>query len=823
MDAATRTTVINSIPTRAVTLGLAYWISVVLAVELVFPDSKVALFWPANAFAATVLLYSDRKQWPLYLSIMALAYLVGRIPTSHFPLYTYFGLCVANMVEVFILATLVRVYFALTPTAENLPQVISTTILSTFPATIISTLIGSTFVNAALAETTFLNAAAGWLVSDLSSLILSLPVLLAWLTPTNPQPSQIKQKELFELIAILIAIGIASLYIFTRQENLHSFNNFLPYLLFPLFIWSAIRLSLKSTLTLIFTMGFSVIALTYLGYGPLNAQGLKAIDSVVLMNVGLITIVSAAIFLAVVLAERKQTEEKLLTQSAIITNMAEGAYLVRTSDATIVYANPKFEHMFGYKHGEMVGKHVAIVNAPTDKSPEETTTEISKILKTKGSWSGEIENKRKDGSHFWCYAKVSAYNHPHYGEVWISVHSDITQRKQAEQKTEEALKATELAKLEAERANHAKSEFLSRMSHELRTPLNAILGFSELLLLDKHLMNEEQREEIKHIAEAGGHLLYLINEVLDIAKIDAQRMNLSIEESPLEEVFSSALLLVKNLALEKGVTLHTPSTELPWVQADIKRLKQVMVNLLSNAIKYNHKGGTVTIAVTTTANDHVRISISDTGIGIKPEDQTLIFEPFYRVKLKGETIEGTGIGLSVVKRLVEVMHGQIGVNCEDNQGSTFWVELPQAYPTTTQLTSEEDNLLSATHLSTSQNERTILYIEDNPASLNLMQTIINKLSNCKLLSATNAEQGINIAQMQRPDLVLMDIDLPGMNGFEALKHLKSGYETSDIPVIAVSAHAMPEHIAKGAEAGFIDYITKPVQINQLLATLQRIL
>jgi PAS domain S-box-containing protein len=514
------------------------------------------------------------------------------------------------------------------------------------------------------------------------------------------------------------------------------------------------------------------------------------------------------------ITKKKEAEEKLLTQSEIITNMAEGAYLIRTNDSGIVYTNPKFEQMFGYNPGEMLGKHVSIVNAPTDKPPEDTAKEIGCALREKGIWGGEVKNLKKDGTTFWCYANVSTFNHPRFGEVWVSLHSDITERKQAEQELI-------AAKHEAERANHAKSEFLSRMSHELRTPLNAILGFSQLLHLEEELLDEEQREAVEHISEAGGHLLYLINEVLDIARVDAQKMRLSIEDTPLDTVFTSALMLVKNLALKKGVTICELPKVIPWVHADAKRLKQIMVNLLSNAIKYNREGGTVDITFTSALEGRVRINIIDTGIGIKLAEQAEVFEPFYRVALKGGAVEGSGIGLSVVKKLVEVMDGEIGIQCEYGQGCTFWVELPLARSTEVRLTDEDIAILSSTMLNTGQGAQRVLYVEDNPASLDLMKLIFKKLSDYKLLSAFNAEQGLDIAREQRPDLILMDLDLPGIDGFEALERLHADHKTADIPVIAVSAHAMSECVTKGIKAGFIDYVTKPIQVDQLLAAMNR--
>ncbi len=507
----------------------------------------------------------------------------------------------------------------------------------------------------------------------------------------------------------------------------------------------------------------------------------------------------------------KHLEKSEAKYSEIVETAQEGVWIISSSGQTS-FTNQRMAEILGYLPDEMLDRSVL------DFMDESAQAEAIIKLNRRREGISEIHEfcfRHKDGRDVW----TSIAANPLYDENGnfsgsLGMISDITERKQAEQQLI-------AAKQEAERANRAKSDFLSRMSHELRTPLNAILGFSQLMRLDEQRMDEEQQEAVEHIFEAGEHLLYLINEILDIARIDAEKMALSIEDVPLETVFNSTLMLVRNLALAKGVTIRELPVEIPWVHADIKRLKQIMVNLLSNAIKYNSKGGKVTITFPSALEGRVRINITDTGIGIKPGDQAAVFDPFYRVALKGETVEGTGIGLSVVKKLVETMDGHIGVKSEYGQGSTFWIELPQAQPIAMKLAEEDIAALSVAAIDIGRSTQRILYVEDNPANLDLMRLIFKKLPNYELLSAPNAEQGLDIAREQHPDLILMDLDLPGMDGFEALEKLHTNCETADIPVIAVSAHAMPEHIAKGTKAGFIDYVTKPIQVDQLITTMKR--
>ena len=387
---------------------------------------------------------------------------------------------------------------------------------------------------------------------------------------------------------------------------------------------------------------------------------------------------------------------------------------------------------------------------------------------------------------------------------------DITARRNYQQQLESA-------QLEAENANRAKSEFLSSMSHELRTPLNAILGFSQLLKDDpNNPLSNDQDESIDEITKAGDHLLELINEVLDLSRIEAGHLNLALEAVKLADTIKDCDNLMRPLAQKLNISLDINMTgiESTILWADKTRLKQVILNFLSNAIKYNKPKGKVTID-TQINNDHAKICVSDTGKGMSTNIMSHLFQAFNRLGAENTDIEGTGIGLIITKRLIDGMGGEIGAESEPNKGSTFWFTLPLASEIQVGKSPSRDERINNS-LETN-NENTLLYIEDNPANLRLVEQLILRRPHIGLLSAPTPGLGIELATTHQPKLILLDINLPGMSGFEVLKKLRENSLFEHTPIIAISANATQHDIEAGLQLGFDDYLTKPVNIQKLYA------
>ncbi len=388
---------------------------------------------------------------------------------------------------------------------------------------------------------------------------------------------------------------------------------------------------------------------------------------------------------------------------------------------------------------------------------------------------------------------------------------------------EQVNRGLEEATASAEHANRAKSEFISSMSHELRTPLNAILGFGQLMHSSGiDLPAAKQKEFSRHIVHAGNHLLKLIDEILDLAKIESAQVMLSVETVALDMVLDECRTMIVPAAAKRNVQTRFPAACAASVMADRTRLKQVLLNLLSNAIKYNVEGGSVIVDVSERTPGRVRIAVRDTGPGLRGDQLGALFQPFNRLGQEATTVEGTGIGLVVTKRLIELMHGTIEVSSTVGVGSEFAIDLPAAAPAAARAVQADDAALVSAPRSSRPGglaEPLLLYVEDNPANLTLVQEILGLRGGMRLISAPDARLGIELARAHQPQVILLDIHLPGLSGMDALAILRAEPSTADIPVIALTANAMPSHRDRALAAGFFRYVTKPISVRDLLAAI----
>jgi signal transduction histidine kinase/ActR/RegA family two-component response regulator len=385
------------------------------------------------------------------------------------------------------------------------------------------------------------------------------------------------------------------------------------------------------------------------------------------------------------------------------------------------------------------------------------------------------------------------------------VHERTQQLELANQELEHAID-------EARRANQAKSAFLSSMSHELRTPLNAILGFAQILGSDALPASDEQKREFAgHIVKAGNHLLTLINEILDLAKVESGTVALSMEPVGVDDVVLECRAMIEPLAAARGIRAVFPEPCGRMVRADRTRLKQVLLNLLSNAVKYNREGGVVALACVPGGPGRIRLSVQDTGVGLSHEQLGHLFEPFNRLGQENGAQEGTGIGLVLTRRLVEMMGGEIAVQSSAGVGSVFSIELDAAVPQA--LATPLPAVAGAPRPGPAPGgQHLVLYVEDNPANLKLVEEIVRLRADLRLISAPDARLGIDLARAHQPEIILMDLNLPGMSGLEALQVLREDPDTAAIPVIALTANAMPRDVERGLAAGFFRYLTKPINI-----------
>lgn len=490
-----------------------------------------------------------------------------------------------------------------------------------------------------------------------------------------------------------------------------------------------------------------------------------------------------------------------------ILDAAMDGFFIADESSRILDCNDNYCTMLGYSRAELVSLSVPDIEA--EENPEDVAAHIDKIM-AQGTDQFDTRHRRKEGSLIDVEVKIVLTEINGERFFYAFVH-DISARKA----TETALIFSRDA---AERANRAKSEFLSRMSHELRTPLNAILGFAQLLEVpDEASLSAAQAENVQEILHAGHHLLNQVNEVLDLARIESGRLELHSAPVMLADVVRDCVSQVRPLARERQIAIDCRIPEEAAVMADVSRLKQVLLNLLSNAIKYNEPSGSICL-IASRNDDDWRVVVADSGRGIAPEQMLRLFKPFERLESAYDGIEGTGIGLALSKVLVNAMGGAIGAESEPGAGSRFWFVLPATDQIFDEYTEEPISAIEPAVRPTLRHHR-ILYIEDNPANLKLVRKILDTRGDIVLLEARDAERGLDIAFREQPDLILLDINLPGMDGFAALRALQADQATRDTPVIAISANAMRHDVKRGLDAGFFAYLTKPLNIPEFMQIL----
>jgi PAS domain S-box-containing protein len=518
--------------------------------------------------------------------------------------------------------------------------------------------------------------------------------------------------------------------------------------------------------------------------------------------------------------DQRLSDQQFYTRSLIESNI--DAIMTTDPFSIITDVNRQMESLTGCTRDELIG--APFRNYFTD--PEQAEASIKLVLSKKKVKDYELTARARDGKETVVSFNANTfYDRNRTLQGVFATARDVTERKRNEKALQETNIELESAKFVAEKANLAKSDFLSSMSHELRSPLNAILGFAQLMESASPLPTDSQKENIDQILEAGWHLLKLINEILDLTVIESGKVSLSPESVSLAEVMSECQTMMEPQAQQRGISVTFPRFDKPvFVRADRTRLKQIVINFLSNAIKYNKERGAVLVECTVAeAPERIRISVKDTGAGLPPEKLAQLFQPFNRLGQEAGGVAGTGIGLVVTKRLAELMNGVLGVESTVGVGSVFWCELVLAAAPHIEVQNIGVEAFIPPQLQPGVPCRTLLYVEDNPANMKMVEQLIARYPDIRLETAVNGTLGIEIARAVRPNVILMDINLPGISGVEALKILQDDPATAQIPVVAISANAMPRDIEKGLEAGFFRYITKPIKVKEFMKTLNQAL
>jgi PAS domain S-box-containing protein len=520
-------------------------------------------------------------------------------------------------------------------------------------------------------------------------------------------------------------------------------------------------------------------------------------------------------------SDRRQLQREAARANSYLTSAVDAvhdAFALFDEQDRVVMVNSTARHLLGsalerpiagMRFGELLDQ--ALGHGVFDFSNESRDALLSRWTHYHANPEGTLDVRTGTGR----YLRVTERKTAERGTV--TVISDVT---------DDVLRSEELehARQVAEAASAAKSEFLSSMSHELRTPLNAVLGFAQLLERDRRQpLSDRQLERLGHVLRGGEHLLRLIDDVLDLSRIEAGRISISSEPVGVAEVLREVVTTLQPMAARAQIAIAVPALPaLPAVVADRTRLAQILMNFGSNAIKYGKPNGHVSFAVEARGRN-LRITVIDDGIGIPADKRDKLFEPFQRAGQEAGPIEGTGIGLTISKRLTELMKGAIGFSSHEGHGAQFWIEIPIHHETAGAQAAAPAALARSSPLAAADHHYEVVYVEDNPSNIAFMRELLDDFPSVALTTAPTAEIGLPLIRTRRPAVVIMDINLPGMSGFEAVRRLREWSETRDIPVIGLSAAALPKDHAAAKDAGFYRYLTKPVKVDELMATLEQIL
>ena len=524
-------------------------------------------------------------------------------------------------------------------------------------------------------------------------------------------------------------------------------------------------------------------------------------------------------------AEQQLLNQRLRDQqfrTRFLTEFSIDALMTTDPRGIITDANQQMEVLIGYSRDELIG--APFRNYFTD--PNRAEAGIERVLSGSSGASYELTARARDGKETVVSCTGTAFHDrdSKLHGVFLTAR-DVTELKRLERALQENNHEMARARAEAEKASLAKSDFLTCMSHDLRAPLNTILGFAQLIDSDTPPPTLAQTASVEQILRSGWYLLELINEIVDLSQIESGNLVLSMDPTSLTEVLRECHAMIAPLGRKRGITMTFPPSGIPYfVNADRTRLKQVLISLLSNAIKYNRLNGTVVVecAMSTSVStpERIRVSIGDTGAGLSPDMMPQLFQPFNRLGRERSAEEGTGIGLVMSKRLVELMGGVIGAESTVGSGSVFWFELNSVAEPRLETDGAQTAIVEVPVRHGAPVRSTLLYVEDNPANLKLIEQLIARSPDIALLTARDGLEGVELARANQPDVILMDINLPGISGIEALKILREDPVTAHIPVVALSANAMLGDIEKALQAGFFRYLTKPIKVRELMETLE---